>query len=162
MNSATKTLDFATAAKPASIHDSARGSPEPLDDFHSLIQDINTILGPCNGIDSAGVDVEELKKRMLEYDTNEDSETSWLKYAFRRGDKNYTRNLVDNCNGKSNLVSWPPSMQATSPRLYQSGRVMLVGNWLEFLGSCQAILASTKLQCMRPQWRPRNSLLTGT
>ena len=119
MDSSTKALDLnvATEAKPASIHDSARGSPEPLDPFHSLIQDINTILGPCNGIDSAGVDVEELKKLMLAYDTNEDGQPSWLNYAFRRADKSYTRNLVDNCNGKSNLVSGSPSMQAMSARL---------------------------------------------
>ncbi|KAK4634181.1 Cysteine dioxygenase [Fulvia fulva] len=110
MDSSPKTSDVVTAAKPASIHDSARGSPEPLDAFHSLVRSINTILGPCNGIDSADVDVEELKKLMLAYDTNEDGQPSWLKYAFRRGDMNYTRNLVDNCNGKSNLLVlvWTP------------------------------------------------------
>ncbi|EME49301.1 hypothetical protein DOTSEDRAFT_68165 [Dothistroma septosporum NZE10] len=112
MDPSTQTLSFAADAKPASIHDSARGSPEPLDAFHVLIKDINTILGPCNGIDSADVDVEELKKLMLAYDTNDggQSEPSWLKYAFRRGDKSYTRNLVDNCNGKSNLLVlvWTP------------------------------------------------------
>lgn len=129
MDSSPKTSDVVTAAKPASIHDSARGSPEPLDAFHSLVRSINTILGPCNGIDSADVDVEELKKLMLAYDTNEDGQPSWLKYAFRRGDMNYTRNLVDNCNGKSNLVSSPPSMLAMPARLCKSDAVMFACKW---------------------------------
>ena len=84
------------------MHDSARGSPEPLDGFQSLVADINKVLGPCNGIDSAGIDVEELKHLMGEYASNE---ADWERYAFADYTRGYTRNLVDNCNGKSNLVS---------------------------------------------------------
>ena len=84
------------------MHDSARGSPEPLDGFHRLVEDINKVLGPCNGIDSAGIDVEELKHLMGEYASNE---SDWERYAFADYTRGYTRNLVDNCNGKSNLVS---------------------------------------------------------
>lgn len=91
--------------KPASLHDSARGSPEPWDGFHELVKDINAILGPCNGIDSAGIDVEELKHVMGRYKS---CEAEWERYAFADQSRGYTRNLVDNCNGKSNLVSISP------------------------------------------------------
>lgn len=96
--------------KPASMHDSARGSPEPYriedldasDGFQQLVADINNILGPCNGIDSAGVDVGELKFVMRDYKSNE---SEWEKYAFADYSRAYTRNLVDRGNGKCNLVS---------------------------------------------------------
>ena len=61
------------------MHDSARGSPEPLDGFHKLIKDINTILGPSNGIDSRGIDVEELKNAMAAYNSQPHE---WDPYAF--------------------------------------------------------------------------------
>ncbi|KAK5135418.1 hypothetical protein LTR08_005206 [Meristemomyces frigidus] len=95
------------ATKRRPLHDSARGSPERLDGFHALIKDINTILGPCNGIDSQGVDVEELKAAMQAYASNEDE---WAKYAFEDQSRAYTRNLVDRGNGKSNLLIlvWTP------------------------------------------------------
>lgn len=88
--------------KTESLHDSARGTPEPLDAFHALVEDINGILGPSNGIDSADVDVEEIKNVMLAYQSNEQE---WSKYAFADSSRAYTRNLVDRGNGKSNLVS---------------------------------------------------------
>ena len=114
--------------KPASLHDSARGSPEPvcLDGFHQLVDDINQILGPCNGIDSAGVDVEELKNAMHEYCSNEQE---WQKYAFADFSRGYTRNLVDKGNGKSNLVS--------NSYLHLCSRTS---------GDCLAILASSLLR----------------
>ncbi|KXT11471.1 hypothetical protein AC579_2406 [Pseudocercospora musae] len=101
---------------PASLHDSARGSPEPhtmtLNGFHSLVKDINTVLGPCNGIDSADVDVEELKNLMAGYDS---LEAEWTRYAFGDSSRAYTRNLVDDCNGKSNLLILVWSAGSHSP-----------------------------------------------
>lgn len=93
--------------KPSSIHDSARGSPELLNGFEKLVHDINSILGPCNGIDSAGIDVDELKAAMSNYDSNENE---WSRYAFADHTRAYTRNLVDAGNGKSNLLIlvWTP------------------------------------------------------
>lgn len=88
--------------KPASLHDSARGSPEPFNGFEELVRDINVILGPSNGIDSASVDVEELKCALSRYQS---CKADWERYAFADHTRGYTRNLVDNCNGKSNLVS---------------------------------------------------------
>ncbi|KAF2159273.1 hypothetical protein M409DRAFT_71159 [Zasmidium cellare ATCC 36951] len=96
-----------STSKPASIHDSARGSPVPEDAFHHLVQEINAILGPSNGIDSAGVDVNELKKAMLDYRS---VEHEWSQYAFADHSRAYTRNLVDRGNGKANLLVlvWTP------------------------------------------------------
>lgn len=88
------------------MHDSAVGSPDPEDGFHKLVDDINAVLGPCNGIDSAGIDVEELKRLMVDYTS---IEADWDKYAFADNSRGYTRNLIDNCNGKSNLVSTTPT-----------------------------------------------------
>lgn len=89
------------SSKPASLHDSGRGSPEPHNHFHDLVADINRILGPCSGLDSAEIDVNELKAIMGEYQS---CEAEWEPYAFSDSSRGYTRNLVDNCNGKSNLV----------------------------------------------------------
>ena len=92
--------------KAPSLHDSARGSPPPDDQasdrFQLLVDDINKILGPSSGIDSADVDVEELKSAMQDYVSCEDE---WQQYAFQDLSRAYTRNLVDAGNGKSNLVS---------------------------------------------------------
>ncbi|KAK4541443.1 hypothetical protein LTR36_008044 [Oleoguttula mirabilis] len=93
--------------KPDSIRDSARPTPELLDGFHTLVKDINDTLGPCNGIDSEGVDVEELKAAMEAYPS---TEQEWSRYAFADHSRAYTRNLVDRGNGKSNLLIlvWTP------------------------------------------------------
>ena len=101
--SSNMNTDTTAHHSPTSLHDSARGSPEPpLDSFHTLVQSINEILGPCNGIDSAGVDVEEQKSAMRAFDGPDEE---WQKYAFQDYSRPYTRNLVDRGNGKSNLVS---------------------------------------------------------
>lgn len=95
--------------KPTSIHDSARGTPTPpsINDFDRLVSSLNTTLGPSNGLDSAGIDVEELKTLMRAYTS---SEPDWNPYAFADYSRAYTRNLVDYGNGKSNLLIlvWTP------------------------------------------------------
>ncbi|KAM3418537.1 Cysteine dioxygenase [Cercospora zeina] len=107
----------AGSVKPASLHDSARGSPEPQhlrqhsfdheDDFQLLVQEINRILGPSNGIDSASVRVGDLVSAMESYLSDE---AEWSKYAFSDAQAAYTRNLVDRGNGKANLLIlvWTP------------------------------------------------------
>ncbi|KAI9727449.1 MAG: hypothetical protein M1834_008393 [Cirrosporium novae-zelandiae] len=82
--------------------------------FHKLVEDLSRKLGPCSGIDSDDVDVEELKDLMRHYDSNP---AEWSKYALSDSSRGYTRNLVDEGNGKSNLIlkgslqetrySWP-------------------------------------------------------
>jgi len=74
------------------------------DNFRSLVQEINKVLGPSNGIDSDDVDENELQELMKAY-TSEESE--WEKYYFPSETLPYTRNVVDKGNGKSNLVQSP-------------------------------------------------------
>jgi cysteine dioxygenase len=93
----------AGSEKPDSLHDSARGTPEPQpaiqDKFQGLVDEINTILEPSNGLD---IDIEELQRVMASY---ESEESEWAQYAFGCEKRPYTRNLVDAGNGRHNLVS---------------------------------------------------------
>lgn len=70
--------------------------------FDELVLRLKEALGPSSGLDSADVDVNELMKLMEEYNT---TESEWLQFAFAEKSMGYTRNLVDEGNGKSNLVS---------------------------------------------------------
>ncbi|OJD26575.1 cysteine dioxygenase [Blastomyces percursus] len=79
----------------------------PVDAFHSLVEDINTVLGPSSGLDSDDVDPMDIQKLMEDYTSNE---TEWERYAFGDAGRAYTRNLVDEGNGKCNLLIlvWSP------------------------------------------------------
>lgn len=70
--------------------------------FDELVLGLKEALGPSSGLDSADVDVNELMKLMEEYNT---TESEWIQFAFAEKSMGYTRNLVDEGNGKSNLVS---------------------------------------------------------
>jgi cysteine dioxygenase len=90
---------------PASaMHDDPR---LPGDPFHCLVKSLSDVLGSSSGIDSADVNPEDLINLMSIY-TSKESE--WKDYAFADPSRNYTRNLVDKGNGKSNLliVVWNP------------------------------------------------------
>jgi cysteine dioxygenase len=78
------------------------GNPEALYPFHRLVSDLSRILGPSSGLNSEDVDVQKLQKLMENYTSNE---KEWAKYALSDFSRGYTRNLVDEGNGKSNLVS---------------------------------------------------------
>jgi cysteine dioxygenase len=73
-----------------------------LDAFHKLVSDLSKILGPSSGLNSEDIDVQKLFKLMEDYTS---SELDWSKYAFSDLGRGYTRNLVDEGNGKCNLVS---------------------------------------------------------
>lgn len=77
--------------------------------FDSLVKDIRAILGPSSGIDSADVDVEALMRTMRHYNPTYKSE-QWERYSFADSSKGYTRNGVDECNAKANLLIlvWSP------------------------------------------------------
>ncbi|KAF7957455.1 hypothetical protein EAE96_003037 [Botrytis aclada] len=81
--------------------------PSPPDSFHQLVADLSQILGPSSGLTSADVDVQQLRTLMERYISNKDE---WQKYAFADLSRGYTRNLVDEGNGKSNLLIlvWSP------------------------------------------------------
>ncbi|GKT51731.1 cysteine dioxygenase [Colletotrichum spaethianum] len=75
--------------------------------FDQLVLGLKKVLGPSSGLDSADVNVMELMKLMEEYNTQE---IEWVKFAFADECMEYTRNLVDEGNGKSNLLVlvWTP------------------------------------------------------
>jgi len=75
---------------------------QELDAFHRLVQDLSDVLGPSSGLDSADVDLEDIKRLMKAYESNL---AEWIQYAGGRSIHPYTRTLVDEGNGKSNLVS---------------------------------------------------------
>ncbi|KAF9144599.1 Cysteine dioxygenase [Linnemannia schmuckeri] len=78
--------------------------PTSLDE---LVKLLHAELG-SNGLDSEGVDVDRVKALMTNYASNEED---WKKYAhFDKG--RYTRNLVDDGNGKFNLMilAWPENV----------------------------------------------------
>lgn len=86
------------------------GKTAPQDPFHKLVSELSRVLGPSSGLDSEDV-VPELQQLMEIYTSNE---ADWAKYAFSDFSRGYTRNLVDEGNGKSNLVSFPPISQSHS------------------------------------------------
>jgi len=69
--------------------------------FQDLVQALSTALGPSSGLDSDDVDIAEIQKLMAAYDS---SPHEWDRYALPDRSRPYTRNLVDEGNGKSNLV----------------------------------------------------------
>lgn len=70
--------------------------------FEDLVLALRDALGPSSGLTSDDVDVAFLTRLMQEYDSGD---REWTKYAFGDASRGYTRNLVDEGNGKSNLVS---------------------------------------------------------
>jgi len=83
----------------------------PVPRFQQLIVDIKKILGPSSGITSEDVDPKILQNLMQDY-TSDESE--WRDYAFPDPSRTYTRNLVDEGNGKSNLLVlvWSPGRRS--------------------------------------------------
>jgi cysteine dioxygenase len=70
--------------------------------FEQLVQDLKDALGQSSGLTCDDVDVEYLRRLMNEYDGKEDK--GWRPYFLGDATRGYTRNLVDEGNGKSNLV----------------------------------------------------------
>lgn len=71
------------------------------DRFQKLVVDLKQALGPSSGLTCDDVDIPFLTRLMADYDG---SDNKWSKYAFGDASQGYTRNLVDDGNGKSNLV----------------------------------------------------------
>lgn len=87
-------------------------SPDLSTPFHKLVADLSQILGPSSGLTSKDVDVQQLRDLMEGYISQEEH---WRQYAFADLSRGYTRNLVDEGNGKSNLVCVSPTLP--HPRL---------------------------------------------
>jgi cysteine dioxygenase len=80
-------------------HAKAFTLPDRVDAFQTLIQDLSDALGPSSGLDSRDVDISKLTALMAEYKSNI---MEWKHYALADSSRPYTRNLVDEGNGKSN------------------------------------------------------------
>lgn len=72
--------------------------------FDELVKALKMALGPCSGLTSEDVDVAYLTRLMEEYNAHGQG---WERYAMGDASRGYTRNLVDEGNGKSNLVGIP-------------------------------------------------------
>ena len=70
--------------------------------FEGLVQALKEALGPSSGLTSDDVNVDFLTRLMTDYHSRH---AEWSQYAFGDASRGYTRNLVDEGNGKSNLVS---------------------------------------------------------
>ena len=81
-----------------STSESERGS----DAFEKLVEDISSALGPSSGLDSDDVDPMNIQLLMEKYISKP---SEWEQYALGDASRSYTRNLIDEGNGKSNLVS---------------------------------------------------------
>jgi len=75
---------------------------QTTDPFHRLVQEIKEHLGTSSGIDSEDVDIDYLRDLMTKYTSNP---ADWQQYAHLDPGKHYTRNYVENINGKANIVS---------------------------------------------------------
>ncbi|KAI1105177.1 cysteine dioxygenase type I [Jackrogersella minutella] len=75
--------------------------------FEQLVKDIKDVLGPSSGLTSDDVDVEDLTHIMERYVSDKEE---WSMYAMENASMGYTRNLVDEGNGKANLLIlvWTP------------------------------------------------------
>lgn len=100
------------AAQPTPSHDVR---PQlTLDQFEELVLSLKEALGPSSGLDSSDVDVNSLMTLLRVYDSKE---KGWVPYAMADPNLAYTRNLVDEGNGKSNLVS---AQQSDSEAVYST------------------------------------------
>lgn len=77
-------------------------SPPDPEAFERLVQDLSAALGPSSGLDSDDVDPMNIQRLMEDYVSNS---AEWGPYALGDPSRTYTRNLIDEGNGKSNLVS---------------------------------------------------------
>ena len=71
---------------------------EPIS-LDQLVKNIHRALGPDGGLDSEHIDANEILKLMEEYSSNA---TDWSKYTIFDHSRAYTRNLIDDGNGKVN------------------------------------------------------------
>jgi cysteine dioxygenase len=81
--------------------DSPVKSEKSAPPFEQLVEDLSAALGPISGLDSDDVDPMNIQLLMERYVSNE---AEWGPYALGDSSRGYTRNLIDEGNGKSNLV----------------------------------------------------------
>lgn len=74
--------------------------------LYKLIADLKSLLG-TEGLTSADIDIEKVKKLMEDYESNE---MDWAHMALHDFSRNYTRNGIININNNANLLilAWSP------------------------------------------------------
>lgn len=82
--------------------------------FEDLVVALKKALGPSSGLTSDDVDVAHLMRLMEQYQS---AELGWVRFAMGDASRGYTRNLVDEGNGKSNLVCRGPPFNHRPPHL---------------------------------------------
>lgn len=98
-------IDIVSSPTAFGMKDAGSFAPmHQVDRFESLVLALKDALGPSSGLTSDDVDVDFLTQLMKGYDSGDNR---WTRYAFGDSSRGYTRNLVDEGNGKSNLVSTP-------------------------------------------------------
>ncbi|KAJ5938817.1 hypothetical protein N7466_001951 [Penicillium verhagenii] len=82
-------------------------SDKSLNEFEKLVHDLSVALGPSSGLDSDDVDPKNIEMLMSKYISNSEE---WGNCALGDPSRSYTRNLIDEGNGKSNLLIlvWSP------------------------------------------------------
>ncbi|KAI9305474.1 cysteine dioxygenase type I family protein [Cunninghamella echinulata] len=86
--------------------------PKSIDSLQDLIQEIHNVLGPDGGLDSEHIDENEIIRLMEKYSSKA---KDWQHYAMFDRSRPYTRNLVDDGNGKFNLMILAWSEERYSP-----------------------------------------------
>jgi len=91
----------------ARSHAYQNGSCAEAHSLEELVYNLREYLGSSGGIDSAHIEVEKLRSLLASYRSKP---TEWLKYGTPDPSRNYTRLLIDNINGKCNLLFlvWNP------------------------------------------------------
>lgn len=84
--------------------------------LENLIKAISDVLGTTSALDSEDVDHNKLIKLMEWYVSDEDD---WAAYNLSDPNRNYTRNLVDETNGKSNIlvVCWVRQLEEQNKQI---------------------------------------------
>lgn len=105
----SSSLSLSAAATSFASPSAAAGYTASVSTFEELVQTVKAVLGPSSGLDSSDVDVESLMALMRTYDPMVSSE-QWQRYALAEPSRAYTRNGVDECNAKANLLIlvWNP------------------------------------------------------
>ncbi|KAL7656996.1 hypothetical protein ACMYSQ_006053 [Aspergillus niger] len=80
--------------------------------FEQLVHDLRSYLGSSRGIDGENVDHKVLIAFMSKYASNPND---WSRFARNDVSKNYTRNLVEDINGRANLLVLVWNPQKGSP-----------------------------------------------
>ncbi|KAI8971913.1 RmlC-like cupin domain-containing protein [Mycotypha africana] len=80
-------------------------------DLKALIESIHKVLGDDKGLDSESIDAQQIIQLMEKYSSNSED---WSQYTLFDHSRAYTRNLIDDGNGKFNLMilAWSKGQQS--------------------------------------------------